>query len=332
MSRGVQVWLALGLLLIGLISFGTLGYVLIEDYTFVEALYMTVISLTTVGYREVRPLHPRGQLFTVVLLIGGIGTLAYVIRKGAQLLIEGGLRDILEHKRMQNEIDGLSDHVIVCGLSHTGEQVLHDLRESKLPLVLIERDRDLIKSHFEGQKMLWVHGDAREDEVLVRAGVTRARAIVICLMDDAVNVFITLSARELNPDVTVVAQANMSTTESKLRTAGADRVISLNTIGGRRLAATVLRPSIVDFLDVITSGEMDLEISALTLGPESRLLDKSLAESEVRRRSGAIILAIKRDGQFSYNPDPGRKLVAGDVLLALGNTDQIDKLHQEIGN
>ncbi len=320
--------LIVGIALLVLVAVGTCGYILLEGYGVLDALYMTVISLTTVGYREIRPLSPGGQVFTILLLITGIGLVAYAVRQAAGMLIEGGLREILEHKRMQREIESLTDHVIVCGLSRTGLQVLKDLQRNDVPLVLIEIDRDVVESHLDDPKIPWLQGDAREDEVLIRAGIKRARAIVVCLMKDEINVFITLSARQLNPTVSVVAQANMERTESKLRTAGANRVISLNTIGGHRLAATVLRPGIVDFLDVITSTEMDLEMSELQLTESSVLLNKSLAESGIRRRSGAIILAIKRDGEFNYNPDPARKLNEGDVLLALGNKTQIDKLHE----
>ncbi len=315
------------ILLLGVVSvLGTLGYMLIEGWTLLEAVYMTAMTLTTVGFHEVRPLSPEGQIFTILLLVSGVSVFFYLIGAFGQFVVSGQLRDYLRSRRMSDEIDRMRQHYIVCGYGHVGRQVAEDLEAWGGQCVVVEVDppEDGTLDH-----TLHLVGDATQDQVLEAAGIERAAGLVVSTRDDATNVFITLTARALNPELVIVARSNLPSTDQKLRNAGATHVISPYTIAGRRIATQLLYPSITAFLDelVHVSGT-DLSMDELRVLPNSGLAGATLAGAEIRSRIGANVIAVRREGspKVVTNPPPDYQMEPGDVLVVLATPEQMDEL------
>lgn len=314
------------LLLIGVSVLGTLGYMVLEGWTLIEAAYMTAITLTTVGFLEVRPLSPEARVFTILLLASGVTVFFYLIGAFGEFVVSGQIRHYLRSRRMSNEIDRMSHHYIVCGHGHVGKQVAADLGAWGGRCVIVEVDPPEDGSL---DNTLHVVGDATRDEVLRAAGIERAAGLVVSTRDDAANVFITLTARALNPDLVIVARSNLPSTDQKLHSAGANHVISPYTIAGRRIATQLLYPSITAFLDelVHVSGT-DLSMDELRVLPGSGLAGATLASAEVRSRIGANVIAVRRDGspEVVTNPPPDYRFEPGDVLVVLATPEQLDEL------
>jgi len=299
---------------------GAAGYMIVEAEhhpTFLDALYMVVITLSTVGYREVIPLSRSGQLWTIGVIAFGIVTVSYAFTSLITLVVGGELRSLRERKKMEKSIEHLGNHVILCGFGRMGALVIHELRERGVPVVVIEKehalDPDLRDAHVP-----YVIGDASEEDTLLQAGLMRANALVILLPSDADNVYITLTAHTLQPNLTIVARAEQVSTEAKLTRAGATRVICPQAIGATRVANILTRPTVVDFVEVANKG-VDLELDEYEIGDESPLVGRSLRDSGVRRKTGAIVVAIKRaDGEALVGPDPDAHLEAKDTLILVG--------------
>lgn len=314
------------LLLVGVSVLGTLGYVVLEGWTLLEAAYMTAITLTTVGFMEVRPLSPGARVFTILLLASGVTVFFYLIGAFGEFVVRGQLRSYLRSRRMSDEIDRLSRHYIVCGYGHVGSQVTADLSAWGGRCVVVE-----VTPPEDGRldNVLHVVGDATQGETLRAAGIERAAGLVVSTRDDAANVFITLTARALNPDLVIVARSNLLSTDQKLRSAGADHVISPDTIAGRRIATQLLYPSITAFLDelVHVSGT-DLSMDELRVLPGSALAGATLASAEVRSRIGANVIAVRREGspKVVTNPPPDYQFEPGDVLVVLATPEQLDEM------
>jgi len=310
------------------IAFGTAGYMVVEGWGFLDALYMTIITLTTVGYREVHDLTPRGIIFTIVLLVGGVGTVFYALTKGAQVILESEFNQIFRRKRLDKIIRGLSGHYIICGYGRMGRIIAKELADEGASLVVVEK-RLAGMEEFHG--VLVVKGDATRDEVLKEAGIDRAKGLISVLPTDAENLFVVLSARGLNPGLLIVARAIEDGSEQKLLRAGATKVVSPYHIGGLRMAHTVLKPTVVDFLEFATkSGNIELQMEEVQIQEGSGLIGMTLEECGIGRDLGVIIVAIKQTtGDTQFNPTFRSKVATGDTLIALGERSRLKAVEEK---
>jgi voltage-gated potassium channel len=316
------------LALVIIATLGVLGYMVFEGWSFTEALYMTVITLTTVGYREVRPLDMSGQLWTIVLLITGVGTLFYAAVSSVELVVEGTIRGYFGRRRMEAAIGKLKGHQILCGYGRVGRQVAAEFASDDVPFVIIEQDPETVAECVE-EGYLVVLGEASDDVVLEEAGVRRARGLVAAVDSDADNVFVVLSARKINPQLHIVARASSDESAAKLEMAGADRTLSPYAVGGRRLASLATQPMIVDFLDIVTRGEKGIEfrLEEFDVPEDSSIADRTIGELRIGERTGAMILATRnKEGTFDTTPYANDRLRAGDTLIVLGTREQITGL------
>jgi voltage-gated potassium channel len=307
-----------------LVLVGTLGYWLIERWDPFDALYMAVITLTTVGYREVHPLSRMGEWFTIALLLGGVFTLFYAATTAISGIVRGDLADFLGSRRMERILSEMQDHTIICGLGRMGRLVCQHFAAERLPFVVIDRDAESCE-RFSLPPGVAIHGDAASDEVLLRAGIERAKNLVSVVASDADNLYITMSARLLNERLFIAARAEDERSEQKLLRAGASRVISPYLIGGARIAQAVLRPNVVDFLDLATKTEhLELNIEEAQVSSQSPLANRSLAESELPREHRVIIVAIKHEGKMLFYPPEETLIRPRDVLIMLGRRQDLD--------
>ncbi|MDZ4177973.1 MAG: potassium channel protein [Coriobacteriia bacterium] len=314
------------LLLFGVVVGGTVGYSLIEGWSFLDSLYMTVITVATVGFREVHPLSPAGHWFTIALVFAGVGGIAYAIGTIADFMVEGRLVELLEGRRMAKRISDLSEHYVVVGMGRVGSVVCEALHAQGVPFVVVDRCEECVETAGENG-WLYLQGDATSEEVLEAAGVTRAKGLVTALDTDADNLFVALSARGMNPGLYIVARSTSVASEGKILRSGADRVITPNVIGGRRIATSLLNPLVADYLDVATHNEeMEYRLEALRVGESSAMVGRSIRDAHVRDATGAYILAISREGVMDSNPAPEQVLRAGDELVAIGTRSQLDTL------
>jgi voltage-gated potassium channel len=310
-----------------LILAGTISYHFIEDWSLFDSLYFTIVTLTTIGYGDLTPKTDDGKLFTMVFALVGVFTLFYLAAEFLRVVITGEMRGLLGKQRMERALAELKDHLIVCGYGRMGRFVCRQFSAERLPFVIIDRDADALEN-FAVPNGIAIHGDATSDDVLRSAGVERARALIAVTADDADNLYITLSARLLNERVFIVARAETEAAQQKLERAGANRVVSPYLIGGSRVAQAVLRPTVVDFIDLATRTEhFDLQIEETRLSARSTLVGRTLRESQVRERFGIMVVAIKKpSGHMVYNPPGEGRLEADDILIALGPRQQLDEL------
>jgi voltage-gated potassium channel len=315
--------------LVIIIILGTLGYSLIEKWGLLDSLYMTIITITTVGFTEVRELTQTGKIFTLVLIIGGVGVGAYTIGSITQSMVEGELRKILGRRKLERQIKNLTEHYIVCGFGRIGSTVSREFAAEQLPFIVIEKDHETA-SRIDKEEILYIEGDATQEEILVRAGIEKAKGIVAAAPTDVENVYITLTARELNPDLFILARADDENSEKKLHRAGANKVISPYSIGGLRMAQAILRPNVMDFIELATQRQhLELQLEEIKVGPHSHLLNTTLKDSEIRQKLGLIIVAIKTaKGKMIFNPPPEAKIEKSDVLIALGETKDLNQLEE----
>ena len=316
-----------GALLAGLLAIGTIGYMIIESWSLLDSLFMTVITVGTVGFREVEPLSPAGQVFTMLLIIVGIGALGFSLGVFVDFLVEGRLRGLLEVRRMTRSIEALSGHYIVAGLGRVGSVVAESLSDERAPFVVVESREEAVDMA-RSRGWLVIQGDATEEPILVAAGVKRASSLITTLDRDGANMFVTVTAKTLNPSLFVVTRSEHEAAESVLLKAGADRVITPNVIGGRRMANLVMHPFVSDYLDLVTHGhEVEFRLQDFELPATSPLANKSIREAMVRDRYGAYILAVRYpDGSVDTNPSMDKKLVPGSVLVVLGTPQQLEAL------
>ncbi len=320
------------LVLFTITAVGVGGYVVLEGWSVIDSLYMVVITLSTVGFGEVKPMSEAGRLFTIGLIVAGVSNAAYLVSAVGEYIVSGALAGSLRRQRMQKHIDGMSGHYIVCGYGRVGRQVVEDLSRRGNEFVVIENDESVLDGIDNDRP--YIQGDAADNEALREAGIDRARGLVATTGDDANNVFITLTARALNAKLTIVARSNAPSTEQKLLDAGATHVISPFTIAGRRISAQLLNPSITDFLDVVVqAGGMDLAMEEIRVGSGSELEHESINEAAVRSRTGANILAVRSDHhpELLTNPPADFRFSAGDVLVVLGTPDQLSELARLAG-
>jgi voltage-gated potassium channel len=315
---------------------GTSGYVLIEGWHWHESLYMTVITITSVGYEEVRQLSPAGENFTMLLLTGGVTMMGLFFGLTAALLVELDLTNFLRRSRKMKELENLRDHVIVCGTGRTGRQVIQEFIDLGHPFVALEMSQTRIDELLEDYPdAIILHADATHDDKLELAGIERASSLITCLSADADNLFVCLSARALRPDLMIVARGYEEDTMSKLYHAGADHVISPNVSGAIQMASFVVRPSVMTFLDVATrSPDLSLRLEQAVLTEKSRIHGKTLAEAGIREATGLIVIALRKsdagEHDFVFNPPAASVLEAGDTVVALGTPQQISALREYV--
>lgn len=324
-------FLGAGVALLGLIVAGTTGYVLIQDASLGDAVYMTVITLTAVGYQEVFDLTAAGRTFTMGLLLAGITWMGVWFALITSLIVELDLKDVFRRRGIMKHIEELEGHVILCGAGRTGRQVAQELAEADAPFVVVEREPSRIDDLREYlPTALVVEGDATHDNVLKEAGIERAHGLVTCLSADSDNLFVCLSARDLAPEVTIVARAYEEETMAKLYRAGATHVVSPNVSGAQRMASMLLRPTVVSFLDIATrSSDMSLRVEQAPIAGDSELAGKTLQEARIPQHTGLIVIALKKEsegGRFVFNPVASTRMEVGDEIIALGTAEQIERL------
>jgi voltage-gated potassium channel len=313
--------------LVGVMVVGTIGYIGF-GFSVLDAIYQTVTTVTTVGFREVRPLSGTAKVFTIVLILLGVGTALYTLSVLIETLVEGQLRDVFGRRRMEHRIDRMSDHVVICGWGRVGRAIARELVAVGSKPVVIDRE----PSRLEGVPYPAVVGDATEDDVLEQAGIARARALVAALDDDAGNLVVTLSARSLRPDLFIVARVRLDDNEPKLRRAGADRVVNPQSIGGVRMAAFVLQPHVTEFLDVVMHDRgLEFHLEEVPVPSDSAVSGQTIRDAHIRDRTGALVLAVRNpDGTFVTNPEPDRVITGGEVLIAIGTQSELDALDRAV--
>ncbi len=317
--------------LLALTLLGTGGYVAIEGWSFLDALFMTVITLSTVGYSEVAPLSRAGRVYSIGLIAAGTGITLYLLSAVAQLVFEGRLRDLLQRSAMQRRIDSLAGHVVVCGFGRFGRVVVSELVEAGVAVVVVDRD-GAVTPDLEALGVPYVIGSACADEVLERAGVRRARAIVAATGDDADNVFVTLSARELSPELEIHARGESEAAVRRLERAGADHVTSLFHAAGQRAAATLLQPTVVDFLEIARPRQGDpVDLEEIRVCAGSPLAGQTLGAIEAAL-PGVRVVALKRAGErIRVVPDAGAEVGTDDHLVVIGERDTLQGLARRAG-
>ena len=318
------------LVFLGILLIGTVGNMHFEHNSFIDALYMTVITVSTVGYGDMVPVQPAGKIFTVCLVLGGVGYVMYIFSKLMENMVEGGLREILGKRKMAKELARLKDHYIVCGYGRIGKVICETLYENGDDFVVIENNPDEIQTVIS-KGFFYIEGDASEDEVLIQSGLKQAVGLIAVVSTDADNVFITLTARGLNPDIDILARSSGAVgAKRKLRRAGANRVISPYSIGGRRMAHSIVRPNVINFLEMTMQvDEYNLQMEEMTVGDNAKVLGKSLMDSNIRKEFDIIVIGIKRaDGTMLFNPKPDTLILARDILIVLGKRAQIVSLRK----
>ncbi|GMQ83045.1 MAG: potassium channel protein [Rhodothermia bacterium] len=316
------------LFLLGLMGIGTVGYSMIEQWSLSDGLYMTFITMTTIGFQEVNELSSFGRILTIFIGLAGIGTVAFMATRSAQILVMG---QRLKQRQLMQTISKLSDHYILCGYGRIGMRIAENLRRSGVPFVIIENAENKV-DRLKTSHLLYIDGDAEEEESLEAAGITKARGLILTLPEDSVNVFVTLVAREINPDLFILVRTDKHENRRKLIRAGADKVVSPYEIGADRMAQVILRPAVDRFMEKVLHTEaLNLMMEEVTVRHGASLAGKSLAESNLRQHFDAIVVSIM-DGnslEMKFNPDATDRINAGDTLIILGSQEMIQNLRKD---
>lgn len=316
------------------VSMGTVGYMILEKWNFLDSLYMTVITLTTVGFGEIHPVSDQGRILTMTILISGLGVVGYLVGTFTQIVVEGQLLRIMGRKKLERKIEKLKDHIIICGYGRVGRIICEEIYRSK-PTALVVIDNDsTVTAKIEEDGHLYLLGDATEERFLLRAGIRRAKGLATALDSEADNVYITLTAKGLSPNLYIIARAGRIGSEKKLLQAGANHVVSPHQIGGYRMAQALLRPSVTEFIDFATHDPYTgMGMEEIPVRPNSKLSDVTLIDSGIRKNLDLIIVAIKKaDGKMLFNPASHTTIQIGDTLIALGQRSSLIKLEQLLGN
>lgn len=310
-----------------IILIGAIGYMLIEGWSFIDAIYMTITTISTVGYDEVHPLSDGGRIFSIFLIVSGVGGALYFLTSMVAYLIEGQFGISLGRRQMKNRIARLKDHFILCGYGRVGREIAHVFGGEGVPFVVIDNNPDSI-ADAEKDDCLYLFADASNEDVLAEAGIKQARGLVAAVGSDADNTYITLSARGLRPDLFIETRTSSDQAEAKLRKAGADRIVSPHSIGARRMAMLALRPAVVDFIDTVTYRHgRELQMENIAVGDSSPLNGLSVEET-VKRTSVTILAISKKEGQMLANPPAEEAITTGDVLIVMGTSKQLATLEK----
>ncbi|TAN38535.1 MAG: potassium channel protein [Nitrospirae bacterium] len=307
---------------------GILGYSTLEGWSLLESLYMTVITLSSVGFMEVHPLSNSGRVFTILMILCGSGVLIYGVSVITAFIVEGELTDVLRRKKMDTKIQALKDHYIVCGADQTGRYVIDELSKIQKDFIVIEKDPEKIRKLMQ-DNILCIEGDATHDAALRKAGIERARGFITALHSDAENVFVVITAKRLNPSLRVISKAVEEESEQKIRLVGADSVVMPNYIGGLRMVSELVRPSVVNFLDIMLRvKDRTIRVEEIDIPHGSAFNGKALEEAGILEREGVTIVALKDKKKDSYIFNPSRKTVlTGDhMLIAMGDVDSISEI------
>ena len=320
----VSIILSLSILIVG-----TAGYMLIEDWRFLDALYMTVITISTVGFREINQVGDAGRVFTILLVAVGVGFTLYVAAAVVQFMVEGRIRVILGRRRLDKKINRLKNHYIVCGYGRIGRVICQNLKRKPLDVVAIDNSPELIPVMDE-DGILYVAGDAADEACLIKAGIKRAKGLVAALATDTDNVFLVLSARQLAPELTIIARASMEAVKSKLQAAGADSVESPYEMGAVSMAHHIIRPTVTNFLDLaFAHGRKDIQMEEIPVSESSELVNVPLKDSGIRQNFNLMIIAIKKpDGKMLFNPSFEAAIMPNDTVIAVGELDNLQKLEK----
>jgi len=320
-------------LLFGVIITGVIGFSIIEDFTLSESFFMTIITISTVGFQEVHPLSEAGRLFTALLIIFSLGIFGYVVTTITRLIVDGIFKNYYKDNKVKKRINKLSNHVVLCGYGRNGKQAAIELSENDEAFVIIESDETLINKVREESNLLYIHGDATHEDVLSESRIDKAKAMITTLPNDADNLFMVITARQINPDLAIISRASDDKSDIKLKRAGANNVIMSDKIGGQRMAKLVTQPDVVEFIEyIMLQRKKDVsleEVSCKNLS--SSFAGKSIRELDVRNVSGANIIGLKRkDKSYLINPEPNVMLSTEDQLFVLGTVEQINKLKEII--
>lgn len=316
------------LIFITIIAAGVAGYMAIEGWPFLDALFMTIITVSTVGYEEVYQLSQAGQWFSIVLIVAGVGSFFYIITLMAEYIVAGHLEGVLWRKKMNKRIDELKGHYIICGFGRVGQEIAHELTVESVPFVIIEQDEENLKV-CQSNNYLFISGNASFDDILTKAGISRAKGLVTCVDSDADNVLVTLSARSLNKDIFIIARDEDQRVDSKLITAGANRVIHPHGVGGKMVASLLLRPAVVDFLDVVMhSTEIEFFLEEVIVKAGSPFIGSTLVEARMKCLKGANLLAVQKykADEMIVDPTAASLIDEGDCLVAIGTKEQLKQL------
>jgi len=326
MNARKQLWIAV-ICMTFVVILGTLGFMTIEEISLFQAFWMTMITVLTVGYGDAVPVTQAGKVFALLIIPVGVGIVTYAIGVVAAMIIEGNLFHAVRRKKMDKQIAQLQNHIIVCGCGRVGLQVVHELQEKKIPFVVVDKDESIL----EKEKLLYVHGDATEDQVLHHAGISKAAGLVAIVANDAENVFITLTARGLNDAIKIVARAEKPETEDKLKRAGANKVINPSSMAGIHIAKGIANPLTVHYIDTVLYGvDQSFVIEEIAVGKGSILASKSLLESDVRNQFDVTILAILRNGDVIHNPTGQEKLQEHDMIIVFGSVEKLGQFEKEL--
>ena len=328
MDRTLHLLIAIGLSVFLLVS-GTTGYMLIEGWSLLDSLYMTVITVATVGYSEVHAISQTGRIFTLVLIFFGVGLFLFVFGNIVQFLVEGRIRLIMGRRKLDKQISRLKGHYIICGYGRMGRALCRYLIQKQLNFVVIEKNPERTRV-MEQDGVLFFMGTATEEATLLKAGITEARVLMPALGSDADNVFLVLTSKGLNPDLFVIARASQNSTKRILYSAGANVVVSPFDVGARRMAHAVLRPGVIRFLEMaFADDKTDINLEQTTVGPSSKLVDVSLMDSGIRKKLNLIVLAmIRADNQMLFNPAAETVIREGDTIIAVGEIQSLQRLEE----
>jgi voltage-gated potassium channel len=312
-----------------MLMFGTLGYMVFEDWSFLDALYMTVITIATVGYSEIHHISDMGRIFTMVIIFLGVGFSLYVAGAVVQLMVEGQIRAILGRKRLNNKINHLKQHHIICGYGRIGQVLCKHIRHKPIDFVVVEMNEELIPT-MEADQILFLTGDATDEAILLKVRIKEAKGLVAVLGTDAQNVFLVLTARQLNPNIFIIARSCESRSKSKLLAAGADAVESPYDMGAMSMAQRIIRPTVTSFLDLaLASQSKEIQMEEIPITPASHLVNVMLKDSGIRSQYNLIIIAIKKDdGQMNFNPSFDTLIEAHDTLIAVGEAINLQRLEK----
>ncbi|PIU18836.1 MAG: potassium channel protein [Elusimicrobia bacterium CG08_land_8_20_14_0_20_44_26] len=313
-----------------IIAAGTAGYMVIEKWNLLDSLFMTSITLSSIGYGEVHPLSVQGKIFTMVLIVFGFSIVAGIVGFFTSLILKGEVGNIIRRQKMNDAIKKMEGHHIVCGLSPVGEAIVEEFVKTRQNFVVVEKDENNVEKFKRScPEFNYIIGDASSDNVLIEAGVEKAKTVLSCLNNDSMNLYVVISAKSINPKIKIVTAAVEDEAAAKMKCAGADYVVSPQKIGGLRMASTALRPNVVSFLDIMlreSEGEWRIEETAIP--PKSPFINYTLAKSQISKNTGLVIIAIRKakTGRFMYNPDASTTLEENDDILVLGNQEKIERL------
>lgn len=323
-----KIYLSL-FLMVAVLLFGILGYRYVSDYSWIDAFYMTIITITTVGFSEVRPMDIEGKIFTVILIVSSVFIFAFGLSVITEYILSRNSLQILKKKKVRNTIKNLKDHVLVCGFGRNGMQAAERLKAYNRPFVVIEKNKDIIEKHED--EVLFVEGDANEDDVLRQAGVERAQYLIAALPDDAANLFVVLTARQLNKDLFIISRASQVASQKKLNLAGADKVIMPDKIGGDHMASLVVMPDLITFMDKLSmEGRNTTNLEEVAIEDFADQVEcNSLRDLDLRRKTGCTIIGyIDPNGEYIINPEADMQLQPKSKVIVLGRPEQIEKLNE----